>query len=359
MKEQELMQKCFALAKRGKNFVSPNPLVGAILVKNNKIISAGFHASFGKTHAEAIAIKKAGKKARGSTLFVNLEPCCHFGKQPPCTDAIKAAKIKKVVIGVRDPNPIVSGKGIKELKKSKITVVVGVLKKEAILLNEKFFKFKKTKLPFILIKNAVSLNGKINYSNNKRKKISGKESLKKVRELRGEFDAILVGVNTVIKDNPRLTTRIKGIKDPLRIIVDGSAKIPLNSKVLNDNMPTIVVCTKKAKKLKIKKVIKKGGAVIIAKEKNGLVDLSNLLKQLGQMGLSSVLVEGGAKITSSFLQQNLFDKMILIISPNIISKGLDFLTKKELLKKLVTKKIEYFGKDTWVTFYPKKGMVFA
>ncbi len=349
MNEKKIMQKCLDLAAKGRYLVSPNPMVGAIIVKNKKIIATGYHKKFGKQHAEVIALKKAGKRAHGSTLFVNLEPCCHFGKQPPCTREIIKAKVRKVVIATADPNPLVCGNGIKELKENNIAVKTGILQKGAMELNEKFFKFKKTGIPFVLIKNAISANGKIS-ENNKRTSISSKESLSAVQLLRNEFDAILVGINTVIKDNPMLTCRAPKTRTPLRIIVDSKAKIPLNSRVLNDAFPTIIACTSAAKKQKLQKIAKKQKATIVTKQKNSKVDLQDLLVQLGAMNISSVLVEGGQKITGSFLKEGLADKMTLIISPKLIEKGKDFLTQKDLLKKLELKKVDFVGQDVWAKF---------
>lgn len=346
------MQKCLELAEKGRQFVSPNPMVGSVIEKNGKIISSGFHQKFGGMHAEIVALKKAGEKTRGATLFVNLEPCCHFGKQPPCTQAIISAGIKKVVVATKDPNPLMQGKGIKELKKTGITVEAGLLEKKAQELNEKFFKYQKTKLPFVLIKNAISLDGK-NFSK-KGEKISGKKSLQKVHELRAEFDAILVGKNTVLIDNPYLTARTKNAKNPLRIVLDSTASVPLNSNIFDAVAPTIIVCTKKAPKERIQKIIEKGKAVLIAKEKNGKIDLKNLLAQLGEMGVSSVLVEGGANTTTEFLTQDLFDKMILVISPKIIRGAHDFILDKKLAYKLNPTKMDFLENDLWATFYPIK-----
>ncbi|MBI2598496.1 MAG: bifunctional diaminohydroxyphosphoribosylaminopyrimidine deaminase/5-amino-6-(5-phosphoribosylamino)uracil reductase RibD [Candidatus Diapherotrites archaeon] len=317
MKEEKFMQKCLKLAEKGRPFVSPNPMVGAVVEKNGKIIACGFHARFGREHAETIALKRAGKAAKGAQLFVNLEPCCHLGKQPPCTQAIIKAGIKKVVVATIDPNPLINGKGVKELKKHGIVVKTGVLEKEAQELNEKFFKYKKTGLPFVLVKNAISANRVL-----AGKKISGKKSIQKVHLLRSEFDAILAGANTVIKDNPKLTARFKGTRNTLRMIVDSRAKIPIDSKVFDKKAPTIIVCTKKAKKNRVKKIVQKGAGILIAKEKNGKVDLKNMLLQLGKSGVSSVLVEGGAQITKSFLKEKL--------------------------------ETGFVGNDCWVTLYPQK-----
>lgn len=351
IKDEKIMKQCLKLAEKGRLFVSPNPMVGAIVEKSGKIISGGYHKKFGGEHAEIIALKKAGKKAKNATLYVNLEPCDHYGKQPPCTKEIIKAGIKEVVIATIDPNPIVSGKGIKKLKKNGIKTKSGILEKEAQALNEKFFRFKKTKTPFVLIKIAVSLNGKI--SGQKGKKISGKKSLEKVHALRAEFDAILVGVNTVLKDNPLLTARTKKERNPLRIVLDSNARTPLYSRVLDSGAPTIIVCTKKAKKHRIKKLIEKKVGVMTVKEKNGFVDLKNLLIELGKSGISSVLVEGGAQVTSAIVKQKLFDKMILVASPKIIKVGKYFLTDKKLLKKLEISSSEFVGEDEWLTIYPK------
>ncbi len=346
-KETEFMRKAITLAKKGEGKILPNPRVGAVVVKNGKIVGKGFHEFFGGKHAEKIALENAGKKARGATLFLTLEPCMHFGKQPPCGPEVVHAGIKEVFIASTDPNQ--KGKGVKFLNENRVKVHTGLLGKEAIEINKEFFRFVKTKNPFVTLKVAASLDGKITFGDGKRKKISGPESFEKVLELRKNTQAIIVGKNTVFKDNPRLSTRSKGFS-PLRIVLCSDARLPLNSNVFSREAKTLVVCTKKARKKDMQKILEKGVGVLVAKEKNGKVDLKQLMEELGQAQIASVLVEAGQEMCTSFLEEGLFDEFILIVSPKKIGKGKDLVKDWNLLKKLRLKKLEKVGKDIWAVF---------
>jgi len=318
------MQQALELAARGKGKTSPNPMVGALVVKGGKVISRGYHKKAGTPHAEVIALNKAGVKARGATLYVTLEPCCHTDKKtPPCTNAIINAGIQTVVVAIRDPNPKVSGKGIKELRKAGISTKVGVLKSEAAKLNEVFEKYITTKEPFVLLKIAQSLDGKIATAKGESKWITGEKARKRVHQLRDEFDALLVGIGTVQADNPSLDCRNKGGASPYRIIVDSSLQISLHAKALkHTDKKTVIATTVKANKHKVNAIEKMGHTIIVIREKEGRVNLKSLMKELGKMNITSVMIEGGSSISASALAAGIVDKVMFFVAPKIIG-GID------------------------------------
>ncbi len=316
------MKRALVLALNGVGKTSPNPLVGAIIVKNGKIIGEGYHEYYGGHHAEVNAIKNATENVEGATLYVTLEPCSHYGKTPPCAELIVKEKLSKVVIAITDPNPKVAGKGIKILQENNIEVVTGVLESEAKKMNEIFFKYIKEKRPFCILKSAMTMDGKIASSTGESKWITNEKSRYYTHELRNMVSAILVGVNTVIKDDPSLTTRLtnKG-NDAIRIIVDSSLRIPLNSTVLNISSPkkTIIATTEKADKTKLKALNNmKNIQVIITPIKESKVDLVYLFDWLGNEGIDSVLIEGGSELNFSALKEGLVDKVIIFIAPKIL-----------------------------------------
>ena len=263
-------------------------MVGAVIVKDGIIIGEGYHEKYGEGHAEVNAFESLKEDPSGATMYVTLEPCSHYGKTPPCVDKIIQSKIKRVVIGMIDPNPLVAGNGVDKLKRAGIEVKVGVLEDKCKKLNEIFIKYILTKKPYVVLKTAMSLDGKIATRNGESKWISSEKSRLQVHNLRNKFSAIMVGVNTVIKDNPELTCRIKNGNDPIRIIVDSTLRIPINSKVLQNN------------------------------EKNGQVDLNALIKKLGELGIDSILLEGGSTLNYSALEENIVDKVMIYIAPKII-----------------------------------------
>jgi diaminohydroxyphosphoribosylaminopyrimidine deaminase/5-amino-6-(5-phosphoribosylamino)uracil reductase len=365
--EKKFMQRAIALSLKGSP--SPRPFVGCVIVKGNKIIAEGYFTEKGNAHAEINALNKAGKKAKNAIMYVSLEPCSHYGRTPPCTKAIIKAGIKKVVVALKDPNPVVNGKGIKELRKAGIQVELGLMEAQAKKINEFYIKFKKTRKPFVVLKAAISLDGKIATKEFDSKWISSKESRKKVHELRSKVDAVLVGENTVIKDNPKLTSRIKNGRNPLRIIV-ATKKISSKYDVFNDSNFLIATTNKhlfKAKKFKgkvielkkrtKKKNKRKKGNLIELKETKDSVDLKKLMKFLGKKGISSLMVEGGSKIFTSFLKEKLADKLMLFISPKILGNdSIPLIGKLEIkkaskaiqLKNLSFKKT---GKDLLIEAY--------
>jgi diaminohydroxyphosphoribosylaminopyrimidine deaminase/5-amino-6-(5-phosphoribosylamino)uracil reductase len=317
----KFMQRAIELSKNGYGFVNPNPLVGSVLVKNGKIIGEGWHQNFGGPHAEINALNDTLTNPDGSTLYVTLEPCNHYGKTPPCTDKIIECGISRVVIGMIDPNPLMNGQGVNSLKLAGIEVDVGVLETDIRKINEFYNKYIQTATPFIALKTAMTLDGKTATSRGKSKWISNKKSREWVHELRHRFAAVMVGVNTIISDNPLLTDRSKYLvkKNPIRIVVDSSGRIPLESKVLNTRVAkTLIALTDKAPSSVIDYLNKKKVDTIICPKKNDRVDITYLVRELGERGIDSILLEGGSTLNFSALQSGIIDKIYAFISPKLI-----------------------------------------
>lgn len=310
----KFMKRCFALAKKGMGKTLPNPVVGCVLADGDgNIISKGYHKKCGENHAERDALLKIeGKVSDGAVLYVNLEPCSHFGKTPPCADLIIEKGVKKVVIGMGDPNPIVSGRGIKKLQEAGIEVIQGVLEDEAKELNKVFIKNITKKLPYITIKTAVSADSKIALSNGESKWITDDYSRRLVHKMRGGYQAILTGTGTVLADNPRLTSRIKGGQNPVRIIFDREGKIPLNYNVYEDNTEKIFVVTNSSLKYPghIQKIKFKG--------------FHGLFKELYNLGVYSILVEAGAGLNSKLIASKSADEINMFMAPKIFGGGKNF-----------------------------------
>ncbi len=314
----KLMRKAFELAEKGLGYTSPNPAVGAIIAKDHRTISDGFHRKAGGPHAEIVAIKKAGGEAYGATLITTLEPCDHFGKTPPCVNAIIEAGIKKVVSPIIDKNPVVNGKGFERLKAAGIDVVVGPLKEYAEEFYRPYFKFITTNKPYVTLKYAQSVDGRIAAGAGSSQWISSPQSLKYSHKLRASNDAILIGAGTLRKDDPLLTTRLVKGTNPIRIILSSSGKIPYDKKLFKDKAaPTYVAFSKLSK-------IKKTKGVEYLPTENGKdgISLESLLTNLGKIGVMNLLVEGGAGALTSFLKQKQADKIIICIAPMIIGDGI-------------------------------------
>ncbi|MDH5662540.1 MAG: bifunctional diaminohydroxyphosphoribosylaminopyrimidine deaminase/5-amino-6-(5-phosphoribosylamino)uracil reductase RibD [Elusimicrobiota bacterium] len=353
--ELKFMHKAIALARKGSFRASPNPKVGCVLVKKGRIISQGRHQHFGGRHAEINALRKAGAKAKGSTMYINLEPCVHYGKTPPCTVAIIKAGIKKIVVGMIDPNPLVKGKGLRELKAKRIKVRLGVLREECAKLNEPYIKYITRGIPFVILKSAMSLDGKIATQKGDSKWITSEASRKYAKALRSQVDAILVGIGTVIKDNPGLLGG-NSKKRPVRIIVDSRLRIPLNARVLNSRAPTIVATRKGADKRRIENLQARGVEVLPIprwrKHPQRGLDLKFLMKKLAERGITSLLIEGGGKVNASALEMGLVDKVLFFIAPKIVGgedaitpvegEGIDRIGKARRLKDT---RIRRFGED--------------
>ena len=315
------MKLALRLARRGAGWVSPNPMVGAVLVKDGRVISTGYHRRYGGDHAEVDAIKRSKGPLKGATLYVNLEPCCHWGKTPPCTEAILRAGIEEVVVANLDPNPLVAGKGIEILRSHGIKVRVGVLEEEGRLLNRAYFKHYEEGLPLVTAKWAQSLDGRIATTTGDSKWISSEGSRRYAHRLRSLHDAVLVGIGTVLRDDPELTVRLVKGKNPLRVILDSRLSIPLEAKALKGEAKTLLATTEKASPEKEAILRQKGIEVIrIGCER---VDLFGLLKALAERKVLSVLVEGGREVLTEFFKKGFIDRVMVFVSPKIIGQGVE------------------------------------
>jgi len=317
---KKYMDIAINLAEKGRGYVSPNPLVGCIIVKRGKIVGRGYHKKYGEAHAEINALKAAGKKANNATMYVNVEPCSHWGKTSPCTEKIVEAGIREVVVGMEDPNPLVDG--YKELKFRGLKTRIGILRDKAKKLNEAYIKYMKTKKPFVILKLAMSLDGKIATSTGDSKYITSRAARKYVHQLRNDIDAVMVGINTIARDNPLLDSRLVKGKNPVKIIVDSTLKISENSKVLKDSSKVIIATTSKAPKHKIDKLQNKGARILVLKPKKGLVDLKELMKELGKSEIASVMIEGGAELSGNAIKEGIVDRLLIFTAPKIIGNGL-------------------------------------
>ena len=330
--DERYMWMALDLARKGLGRTNPNPMVGAVLVKNGEVVGTGFHQRAGEPHAEIIALAEAGEKARGATMYTNLEPCCHLGRTPPCTDALIEAGIRKVVAATRDPNPLVSGRGLARLQHAGIKVKSGVLEEKACRLNEVFIKYITFGTPFVMAKTAMTLDGKIATSSGKSRWITGEKSRNYAHILRSRCDGIMVGINTVLQDNPKLNVRLEGESgnDPKRIIVDSRGRLPLDATVVKTAArgKTILATTALAPKEKLASLRSRGVDVLILPMKDNKVDLQALMGILGKQEISILLVEGGGTLNYSLLEQNLIDKLYCFIAP-ILFGGKDAPTPLE------------------------------
>lgn len=318
--DEKYMRFAMQLAGNAIGRTSPNPLVGAVIVKDNRVVGCGWHRKAGTPHAEVHALNQAGELAQGADVYVTLEPCAHYGKTPPCAKALVEAKVKNVYGGLLDVNPKVAGKGFKILEDAGIHVEYGFLQDELRKQNEVFFKWIEHKKPFIVLKAAMTLDGKIATATGQSKWITNETSRAYGYKLRDIYDGIMVGINTVIEDNPMLTARVDGGKNPIRIVVDSSLKIDINANVVQDkSAKTIVATTDKADKDKILKLQAQDVDVIVVdKDENDKVDIEKLLDILGQQNICSILVEGGATLSGSFVAKKLVDKVYFFIAPKIV-----------------------------------------
>jgi len=352
-KDISYLQMCYALAEKAIGWTSPNPYVGAVIVKNGVIIGHGYHERPGKAHAEAVALAKAGSRANKATAYINLEPCVHWGRTPPCIDKIISAQLKRIVVSSIDPNPLVNGKGIERMKQAGIQVSLGLLEEKNKRINEAYIKYIQSEIPFITLKTALSLDGKTATKTYASKWISSSQTRKYMHLIRGEHDAIMVGINTILKDDPRLTVRHPAWagKTITRVILDSNLRIPLQSKVLKTlSKGEVVIFTLKTSPLEKKDALqKKGVKVIPIVPKNNKIDIKKALAWLGKNQISSVLVEGGAELHTHMLESKTADKMIISVSPKLIGgkgapcfyqgKGAETIKKSLKLKKMNTFKI--------------------
>ena len=318
----EYMRRAMELAERGVGFTNPNPMVGAVIVKGGKVIGEGWHERCGEWHAERNAFRNCTVPAEGATMYVTLEPCCHYGKTPPCTEAIIEHGIARVVVGMEDPNPLVAGKGIALLREAGIEVVCGVEEEALREQNRVFLKYISTKLPWVAMKTAMTLDGKIATRTGDSKWITGAEARAYVHELRHRFMAILVGIGTAVADDPLLNCRIegRGVRQPIRVVVDSNARLSLDSQLVKTagEYRTIVAHTRFAPEERVKALREAGVEMLLCKEKEGLVDVRNLLELLGQSGIDSILLEGGGSLNYTFLAEGLADELYAFIAPKIV-----------------------------------------
>lgn len=326
---EKYMQEALSLAVIPEGLTAPNPMVGAVLVKEGKIIGKGYHPRCGEKHAEVIAIETASEPVDGATLYCNLEPCCHDipnKKTPPCTDRIIREKISRVVISTIDPNPHVNGKGIEILKEAGIEVITGILAPEAVLLNEVYFKFIQTGIPFIHLKIAQTLDGKIATRSFDSRWITDEQAREHVHRMRHKYSSILVGLNTIKTDNPELTARLGLENQPYRVVLDERLEIPLESNILTDELShRTLLFTTPAHNMSVKEKLVNDGIRIHVVNGNGtgMVNVREVVTKLGELGVTSILVEGGSKVFTHFVKESLFDKISIFIAPMILGKGID------------------------------------
>jgi len=323
-RDQLFMARALKLAEKAEGRTSPNPLVGCVIVKDEQIVGEGFHQRAGTPHAEIHALRAAGELAVGSTVYVNLEPCSHYGCTPPCAEALVQAGVKRVVVAMMDPNPLVSGAGIKRLREAGIQVDVGLLEREAKVLNELFVKAITTGMPFVTYKAALTLDGKIATLTGDSKWISNEKSRAYAHKLRKRHDVVMVGSETILKDNPLLTCRIPGGRDPVRVVVDGALRIPLDANVLTSS-PTagcIIATSMAAPKEKLARLTAMNNVEVIQYPTERFVPLSALMKDLHSRGYNGVLLEGGSKLAGIMMRENLIDKVEFFLAPKLLGTGI-------------------------------------
>ncbi len=292
-------------------------MVGAVIVKNDKIIGEGYHKAYGKAHAEVNALQNATENVAGATIYVTLEPCSHYGKTPPCAEALVKAQIKTVVIAMLDPNPLVSGRGVKMLEDAGIEVIVGIEEERAKELNKIFIKYITMQTPYVLLKTAMTLDGKIATQTGDSRWVSGDVSRQKVHQLRHNLMGIMVGINTVLQDNPSLDCRLdKTVRQPIKIIVDSLLRTPFGAKLWENNANVIIATSEQSAKELRRKYEEKGAKIIVAGKKR--VDLKLLMQKLGKLGIDSILLEGGATLNASALRENIVDEIWTFIAPKIV-----------------------------------------
>jgi diaminohydroxyphosphoribosylaminopyrimidine deaminase/5-amino-6-(5-phosphoribosylamino)uracil reductase len=321
------MRRALALARRGLGKTSPNPVVGALFLRDGMVIGEGYHRLYGGNHAEINAILAAQGDISRATLYVTLEPCCHHGKKtPPCLDALLKHDLARVVIGTADPNPQVNGRSIAALRERGIQTRVGVLEEECRQLNEVYFKHIQTGMPFVTVKYAQTLDGRIAAATGDSRWISSGPSLKLAHRLRSLHDSVLIGIGTALSDDPQLTVRLAKGRNPVRVVIDASLRIANDAQVLQDQnvAPTIVATTGRADQEKVDTLTRTGVKVItVPEDREGKIDLKHLLKKLGEMNISSVLVEGGAAMITTIFRQQLADKLVVITAPKLMGKGIE------------------------------------
>ena len=351
MSDEFWMERCLQLAANGKGLTSPNPLVGAVIVKNGKVLGEGYHKKYGGPHAEINAINAVKDKTalKGSTIYINLEPCFHYGNTPPCVDEILQHGFSRVVISGYDPNPLVKGKSVAKLRRNGVQCDIGILRRQSDRCNEKYRKFITTGMPFIALKAAQTSDGYIARPDRTAKWITNAASRKFVHSLRNEYDAVLVGAGTVTADDPRLTVRTVRGRNPIRIVVDGNLSVASNKKIFNDGAPTIVYTAINTAKKKLSAVLRletKGVVVVPLSSIRGKIDLRVIVKDLAKHKISSLLIEGGQQLYAEFLNAGIVDKMYLFTAVKKFHGGLSLFG---LVRRPIVAQIKHtmrFGNDT-------------
>ncbi|MEK7369548.1 MAG: bifunctional diaminohydroxyphosphoribosylaminopyrimidine deaminase/5-amino-6-(5-phosphoribosylamino)uracil reductase RibD [Planctomycetota bacterium] len=319
--DERFMRMALGLAERGRGRVEPNPTVGAVVVKDGRVIGQGCHEYFGGAHAEVRALDEVGSASRGATLYVSLEPCAHYGKTPPCVERLIEAGLSRVVLAVMDPNPQTAGNGARKLRQAGVEVVTGVMEEEARKLNAPFFKLMTTGMPYVIVKWAMSLDGKTATRTGDSRWVSSQKSREYVHKIRSQVDAVMVGIGTVLRDDPLLTCRHpEGGRNPKRLVVDGQARLPLNSQLVRtvSEAEVLVATTDQAPAERIDRLRKAGCRLITVKNKGNRVDLTKLMKVLGKEQFTNIYVDGGSTLNASLFEEGLVDKVMVFISPRII-----------------------------------------
>lgn len=315
------MERALKLAARGRGRTSPNPMVGAVLFRGGDVVGEGFHAALGGDHAEVVALRAAGGAAREATCYVTLEPCVHYGQTPPCTEALIRAGIRKVVAATYDPNPLVSGRGIERLREVGISVEVGLLEREALQLNEAYFKYIQTGIPFIVLKAALSLDGKLATRTGDSRWITGETARDRVHQLRNTVDAVMVGIGTLLRDDPLLTTRLAddGGRDPLRVVVDTRGRLPLTARLFRSgSRAPLVAVGPRVSQTRVGQLRDHGADVMVLPLGQGGISLPHLIRELGRRQVTSVMIEGGGRLATAALHAGIVDKLVLMLAPILI-----------------------------------------
>ena len=365
MDSRDYMLRAIELAKKGRGFTAPNPMVGAVIVKDGRIIGEGFHERCGELHAERNAFASLRESAEGAEMYVTLEPCCHYGRTPPCTEAIIENRISRVFIGSRDPNPLVSGKGAKILREQGIEVTEDFMKDECDRLNPVFFHYITTGMPYVVMKYAMTLDGKIAAYTGKSQWITGVTAREHVHSLRGYYSAVLAGIGTVLADDPMLNCRLKGAHQPLRVVVDSALRIPENSKLCRSagEYPLLIACTSydEEKKLRLEAM---GEEILVLPSKDGHVDLAALMKALAERQISSVLIEGGGELNESALKSGIVNHVCAYIAPKLMG-GRDAKTPvsgqgadcPDNAARLYNRSITLLGEDILMEYDVERGLI--
>lgn len=359
------MDRALALAERAAGRTSPNPMVGAVVVRDGRVVGEGYHAAAGQPHAEVVALRQAGEAARGATLYVTLEPCCHYGRTPPCTREVIGAGVTRVVAAMLDPNPRVAGRGVEELRRAGVEVRVGCREEEARRLNEAFCKYITTGVPFVTYKAALSLDGKVATAGGDSRWISGEESRGLVHRLRDRYDAVMVGVGTVLADDPLLTCRLEGGRDPVRVVVDSRGRLPLNARLLHSgSRARTLVTTTAAMPGETRAALEAipGVEVMEVASSGGRVDPEALLRALGEREITSVLLEGGPTLAASMLAGGWVDKIMFFLAPLLVGGarapsplGGEGVARLGDARRLRDVRVERVGEDILVTAYVANG----